>query len=102
MDNDNDNDAYVVATSSLKLSMPDSDLYKDARISPVSLTYYGLCLLEGNYSVKLHFAEIKITNDGYGSLGKRIFDIYIQVFIRSIHLFVYILDTYVGHRYINT
>ncbi|XP_065009140.1 probable LRR receptor-like serine/threonine-protein kinase At1g07650 isoform X1 [Musa acuminata AAA Group] len=78
MDNNNDNDAYVVATSSLKLSMPDSDLFKDARISPVSLTYYGLCLLEGNYSVKLHFAEIKITNDGYGSLGKRIFDIYIQ------------------------
>ncbi|XXG90299.1 hypothetical protein AAC387_Pa12g2104 [Persea americana] len=59
--------------------MPDSQLYTTARLSPLSLTYYGLCLCNGNYTVKLHFAEILFSDDkSYSSLGKRIFDIYIQ------------------------
>ncbi|KDP24894.1 hypothetical protein JCGZ_25156 [Jatropha curcas] len=50
-----------------------------ARISPISLTYYGFCMGNGNYTVGLHFAEIMFTNDNtYNSLGRRIFDIYIQ------------------------
>ncbi|RWR96265.1 Protein kinase domain-containing protein [Cinnamomum micranthum f. kanehirae] len=59
--------------------MPDFDLNTTARLSPLSLTYYGLCLGNGNYIVKLHFAEIVFTDDRtYSSIGKRIFDVYIQ------------------------
>ncbi|KAI3865170.1 hypothetical protein MKX03_016110 [Papaver bracteatum] len=48
-------------------------------VSSLSLTYYGFCLLNGNYIVKLHFAEIIFdANDSYGSLGRRVFDIYVQ------------------------
>jgi len=60
--------------------MPDSVLYETARVSPISLTYYGMCLENGNYTVSLNFAEIMFTDDNtYSSLGRRIFDVYIQV-----------------------
>ncbi|CBI30750.3 unnamed protein product, partial [Vitis vinifera] len=50
-----------------------------ARRAPTSLIYYGFCLENGEYTVRLHFAEIEITdNEAYRSLGQRIFDIYIQ------------------------
>ncbi|KAL0442596.1 UNVERIFIED_CONTAM: putative LRR receptor-like serine/threonine-protein kinase RFK1, partial [Sesamum latifolium] len=56
-----------------------SDLYSTARLSPLSLTYFHYGLENGNYNVSLHFAEILFTNDStYNSLGKRMFDIYIQ------------------------
>ncbi|KAK4421131.1 putative LRR receptor-like serine/threonine-protein kinase RFK1 [Sesamum alatum] len=56
-----------------------SDLYTRARLSPVSLTYFHYCLENGSYNVSLHFAEILFTNDKtYNSLGRRMFDIYIQ------------------------
>lgn len=56
-----------------------SNLYATARLSPISLTYFAYCLENGNYSVKLHFAEIEFANDKtYNSLGRRYFDIYIQ------------------------
>lgn len=56
-----------------------SELLKDARISPLSLTYYGFCLSNGKYTVKLYFAETMFTdNQTFSSLGRRIFDIYIQ------------------------
>ncbi|THG01409.1 hypothetical protein TEA_002871 [Camellia sinensis var. sinensis] len=55
------------------------ELYSTARILPLSLTYFRYCLENENYIVSLHFAEILFTNDNtYSSLGKRIFDIYIQ------------------------
>ncbi|KAI4333050.1 hypothetical protein L6164_017904 [Bauhinia variegata] len=55
------------------------ELYTNARASPNSLTYYGFCLANGIYTVKLHFAEIMFDDDGtYNSLGRRIFDVYIQ------------------------
>ncbi|XP_039687023.1 probable leucine-rich repeat receptor-like serine/threonine-protein kinase At3g14840 [Medicago truncatula] len=61
------------------LAMDNGELYMDARVSPLSLTYYGFCLGNGNYTVNLHFAEIMFTDDQtYNSLGRRIFDIYIQ------------------------
>ncbi|AES66495.2 putative protein kinase RLK-Pelle-DLSV family [Medicago truncatula] len=61
------------------LTMADTELYMDARGSPISLTYYGFCLAKGRYTVNLHFAEIMFTNDqSYGSLGRRVFDIYLQ------------------------
>lgn len=56
-----------------------SQLYRDARLSPLSLTYFGFCLRNGNYTVSLHFAEIIFTDDrNFSSLGRRIFDVYIQ------------------------
>eukprot|EP00268_Persea_americana_P030922 TRINITY_DN2_c2_g3_i1.p1 TRINITY_DN2_c2_g3~~TRINITY_DN2_c2_g3_i1.p1 ORF type:complete len:1013 (-),score=123.92 TRINITY_DN2_c2_g3_i1:291-3329(-) len=71
-------DNYI-GTNISRLTMPDSQLYTTARLSPLSLTYYGFCLWDGNYTVKLHFAEIMFSdNESYLSLGKRIFDIYIQ------------------------
>ncbi|XVF87259.1 hypothetical protein PTKIN_Ptkin18bG0104600 [Pterospermum kingtungense] len=55
------------------------ELYTTARLSPLSLTYYHYCLENGNYTVTLHFAEIQFSNNAsYGSLGRRMFDIYIQ------------------------
>ncbi|XP_060194548.1 probable leucine-rich repeat receptor-like serine/threonine-protein kinase At3g14840 isoform X2 [Lycium barbarum] len=57
----------------------ESELYTTARLSALSLTYYGRCLVNGNYTVKLHFAEIVIRdNRSSQSLGKRLFDVYIQ------------------------
>ncbi|KAF8409124.1 hypothetical protein HHK36_005197 [Tetracentron sinense] len=74
MDNDS-GDKYISELNNT--SIPS--LYTNARISPISLTYYGFCLKNGNYTVKLHFAEIMFTGDKtYSSLGRRIFDIYIQ------------------------
>ncbi|KAK7320404.1 hypothetical protein VNO77_29838 [Canavalia gladiata] len=80
MDNDIDSDPYIVAnTSRLNVSVPNSQLYTTARVSPLALTYYGLCLINGNYTVKLHFAEIIFVNDSsFNSLGRRVFDVYIQ------------------------
>ncbi|GKV53169.1 hypothetical protein SLEP1_g59707 [Rubroshorea leprosula] len=57
----------------------NSELYTDARLSPLSLTYYLRCLANGTYSVTLYFAEIVIRdNRSFYSLGRRIFDIYVQ------------------------
>lgn len=57
-----------------------STFYTTARGSPLSLTYYGFCLKNGNYTVQLHFAEIVFNDEiAYNMLGRRIFDIYIQV-----------------------
>lgn len=73
---------YYVATNSSPLSIANPTLYMTARNSPLSLTYYGFCLQKGNYSVKLHFSEIIFTNDStLGSVGRRVFDVYIQVTI---------------------
>ncbi|PNT64422.1 hypothetical protein BRADI_4g28367v3 [Brachypodium distachyon] len=78
MDNNINDDSYI-ATSTSKLTIPSSQLYARARLSPLSLTYYGLCMHNGSYTVKLHFAEIVFTNDStYCSLGKRKFNVFIQ------------------------
>ncbi|XP_062008977.1 probable LRR receptor-like serine/threonine-protein kinase At1g07650 [Rosa rugosa] len=81
MDNDVDADIYIKSNTSAlsNVSVIDSELYTTARASAISLTYYGLCLLNGNYTIKLHFAEIVFTNDkSFNSLGERMFDVYIQ------------------------
>ncbi|CAK9151740.1 unnamed protein product [Ilex paraguariensis] len=78
LDDSKPEDSYIYRNSS-SLSANTSKLYMDARLSPLSLTYYAICLLNGNYKVDLHFAEIMFTDDRtYSSLGRRIFDIYIQ------------------------
>ncbi|MED6106713.1 hypothetical protein PIB30_007036 [Stylosanthes scabra] len=71
-------DYYTWSTTN-KLAMENDELYRDARVSPGSLTYYAFCMGNGNYTVNLHFAEIMFTDDKtYSSLGRRVFDIYIQ------------------------
>ncbi|XP_025799905.1 probable LRR receptor-like serine/threonine-protein kinase At1g07650 isoform X2 [Panicum hallii] len=78
MDDNNPDDNFI-ATSTSKLAIPNSELYTKARRSALSLTYYGLCMFSGSYTVELHFAEIVFTNDStYSSLGKRRFNVFIQ------------------------
>uniref|UniRef100_A0A7N0REY2 non-specific serine/threonine protein kinase n=1 Tax=Kalanchoe fedtschenkoi TaxID=63787 RepID=A0A7N0REY2_KALFE len=75
-DNNFLNTRYIASHSSPSLL---SELYTTARISPLSLTYYRYCMINGSYTVNLHFAELQFTNDStFASLGKRAFDIYIQ------------------------
>lgn len=67
-------------TTSTSLNGTYPTIYETARLSPLSLKYYGLCLREGSYKVQLHFAEIIFSDDQtFSSLGKRIFDVSIQV-----------------------
>lgn len=73
------NPQYIYSSSSQFKNTLDSELFQTTRISAGSLRYYGLGLENGNYTVKLHFAEIAILDPPtWKSLGKRIFDIYIQ------------------------
>ncbi|KAH1144579.1 hypothetical protein GYH30_034691 [Glycine max] len=73
--------ADYIATNQLSLDINGPDYYHTARIAPLYLNYYGLCMLNGNYKVKLHFAEIAFSDDqSYCNLGKRVFDVSIQGF----------------------
>ncbi|KAH0985489.1 hypothetical protein GBA52_012666 [Prunus armeniaca] len=68
-----------IANNVSVLRMKNSELYTSARLSPLSLTYYARCFRNGNYTVKLHFSEITIRGHrSFRSVGRRIFDIYIQ------------------------
>ncbi|KAK6917743.1 Serine-threonine/tyrosine-protein kinase, catalytic domain, partial [Dillenia turbinata] len=65
--------------NNLSYLMKLPELYRTARLSPLSITYFGFCLENGNYTVLLHFAEIIFADEGaFNSLGRRLFDIYIQ------------------------
>ncbi|GLT67955.1 hypothetical protein SLA2020_402270 [Shorea laevis] len=73
------NELRFISTNQSELSMKDYQLYLNARLSAISLTYYAFCMGDGNYTVNLHFAEIMFSDDKtYSSLGRRIFSIYIQ------------------------
>ncbi|XP_058754547.1 probable leucine-rich repeat receptor-like serine/threonine-protein kinase At3g14840 isoform X2 [Vicia villosa] len=79
IDSDQLGATYYSTKYTSTLTMVDAELYMTARVSPISLTYYGFCLENGSYTVNLHFAEIMIRDDQtYGSLGRRVFDIYLQ------------------------
>ena len=81
---------YIADNVSI-LTMNESELYTRARLSPLSFTYYANCLAKGTYKVKLHFAEIVIRdNRSFYSLGRRIFDIYVQVFYQ-IYFSLYVI-----------
>ncbi|KAL4627304.1 hypothetical protein ACB092_05G157400, partial [Castanea dentata] len=68
-----------VANNVSILKMNEFELYTSARLSPLSITYYARCLANGPYKLKLHFAELVIRdNRSFYSLGRRIFDIYVQ------------------------
>ncbi|KAI8560684.1 hypothetical protein RHMOL_Rhmol04G0276100 [Rhododendron molle] len=76
--NDINNPQYTSVSSS-QFTTLDSELLQTARISPGSLRYFGLGLENGNYNVTLHFAETAFLNPPtWKSLGRRVFDIYIQ------------------------
>ncbi|XP_078431218.1 putative LRR receptor-like serine/threonine-protein kinase At1g53430 [Wolffia australiana] len=73
------NSLPFVAENTSVLEIPDPKLYIQARLSPLSLKYYGLCLQPGNYTLQLHFAEIIFTpGKTFGNLGRRLFDVSIQ------------------------
>lgn len=74
-----DDDKFITSTS-LRLSTDSPHLYKTARRSALSLVYYAFCLQNGAYNVRLHFMEIQFSDqEVYSRLGRRIFDVYVQV-----------------------
>ncbi|KAL5707367.1 hypothetical protein ACHQM5_018273 [Ranunculus cassubicifolius] len=63
----------------------DQNIYSTARLAPLSLKYYIRCLRKGSYTLNLHFAEIMLTaNEANNTLGRRIFDVYVQVRTQSV------------------
>ncbi|MBA0606322.1 hypothetical protein Godav_018803, partial [Gossypium davidsonii] len=69
----------VLISENNQLTSSIGQLYINARLSPSSLTYYAFCLYNATYNVSLHFAEIEFTDGkNYSSIGRRIFDVYIQ------------------------
>ena len=73
---------YVENTLTQVLSTNTPELYQTSRISPGSLRYFGLGLENGPYTVHLLFAETAFadrSSQTWESLGRRVFDIYIQV-----------------------
>ncbi|KAJ9671361.1 hypothetical protein PVL29_025181 [Vitis rotundifolia] len=72
-------DHSYLAKNTSALNSEDAEIYQTARLAPISLKYYGLCLRKGPYKVRLHFAEIMFSNNQtFGSLGRRLFDVSIQ------------------------
>ncbi|GKE56954.1 probable leucine-rich repeat receptor-like serine/threonine-protein kinase isoform X1 [Tanacetum coccineum] len=72
----NDTSNEYIATNVFVLSLNRTELNTTTRHSPLSLTYYGRCLANGNYTVTLHFAEIVFRdNKSYHGLGRRVFDV---------------------------
>ncbi|XP_048321270.2 probable LRR receptor-like serine/threonine-protein kinase At1g53440 [Ziziphus jujuba] len=81
--------AEYIASNKFSLNVTGPEYYQTARLSPISLKYYGLCMLKGSYKVQLHFAEIMFTdNETYSSVGKRIFDVSIQgnIFLKDFNI----------------
>ncbi|XP_010479905.1 PREDICTED: probable LRR receptor-like serine/threonine-protein kinase At1g53430 [Camelina sativa] len=75
----NDKATYIATDTFNLINKSTPEYYKTARLSPQSLKYYGLCMKRGSYKVQLHFAEIMFSNDRtFNSLGRRVFDIYVQ------------------------
>uniref|UniRef100_A0A0E0AS28 non-specific serine/threonine protein kinase n=1 Tax=Oryza glumipatula TaxID=40148 RepID=A0A0E0AS28_9ORYZ len=78
------NASYLIYTPYQFRNTLDSELFQTARMSPSSLRYYGIGLKNGIYDVKLQFAEIFFPdNQSWQSVGRRIFDIYIQGELRE-------------------
>ncbi|KAG1348057.1 putative LRR receptor-like serine/threonine-protein kinase [Cocos nucifera] len=76
---DNRNADNILTSASQFSNTREPELYQTARLSPSSLRYYGLGLENGNYTIKLHFAETQILDPPHWtSGGRRVFDIYIQ------------------------
>ncbi|RID71614.1 hypothetical protein BRARA_C03541 [Brassica rapa] len=79
LDDERDLKVTTLWTNTSELKTAEPSLYTQARLSAISLTYLALCLGNGSYTVKLHFAETMFgNNETYSSLGRRFFDIYVQ------------------------
>ncbi|KAL9684537.1 hypothetical protein QQ045_021978 [Rhodiola kirilowii] len=73
--------SYVDNTLSQILNTDTPELFQTSRVSAGSLRYYGLGLDNGPYTISLMFAEIDFqsrSSQTWQSLGRRVFDIYIQ------------------------
>lgn len=83
---DSSNSYYTIYSSRPFQNTQDSELFQTARISPSSLRYYGLGLENGNYTVTLQFADFDFEDSlSWKSLGRRVFDIYLQVGYNHAH-----------------
>ncbi|CAL8148933.1 unnamed protein product [Prunus armeniaca] len=79
---DNSSQSFVETTHT-QVSGADltPEIFETSRVSPGSLRYYGLGLQNGPYTVTLQFAETVFASrdtQTSQSLGRRLFDIYIQ------------------------
>ncbi|XP_014494245.1 probable LRR receptor-like serine/threonine-protein kinase At1g56130 [Vigna radiata var. radiata] len=76
----NNNPEYTKFVSNQFTNTMNTELFQTARVSPSSLRYYGLGLENGFYNITLQFAETAILDSAgrWESLGRRVFDIYIQ------------------------
>ncbi len=78
--NEASNGSYAIYSPQQFQSALNSELFQTARMSPSSLRYYGIGLENGNYTVSLEFAEFVYPNSlTSNSIGRRVFDIYVQV-----------------------
>ena len=85
---DNRSADFILRSTSQFSNTREPELYQTARMSPSSLRYYGLGLENGNYTIKLHFAETKFLDPpNWTSVGRRVFDIYIQVSVLKSFVF---------------
>ena len=77
---DASNVSSIIYSSHQFLNTLDTELFRNARMSPSSLRYYGIGLENGNYTVTLQFAEFAFPDaQSWKSRGRRVFDIYAQV-----------------------
>ncbi|XP_027156876.1 probable LRR receptor-like serine/threonine-protein kinase At1g53430 [Coffea eugenioides] len=72
-----DDDEFIL-NKTCNISNSDASLYSNARIAPISLKYYGFCLKNDTYTVKLHFAEIGWDTNTSSTIRKRVFDVEVQ------------------------
>lgn len=82
-------DKYML-NDTCKIHAGDAQLYRTARLSSISLKYYGFCLKTGMYKVNLHFAEISSSKNRVShSKAGRLFDVDIQVRYQNhlVHLY---------------
>ncbi|KAE8719973.1 putative LRR receptor-like serine/threonine-protein kinase [Hibiscus syriacus] len=78
---DRKNQQYVENTRGQVRGTNTPALYQTSRLSPGSLRYYGLGLETGLYTIRLFFAETGFhdrNSQSWDSLGRRVFDVYIQ------------------------
>ncbi|KAG6642583.1 hypothetical protein CIPAW_09G150200 [Carya illinoinensis] len=83
---DRNDPTYVQITLAQVTGTNTPELFQYSRISPGSLRYYGLGLQNGPYNVSMLFAETAFADRNsqtWKSLGRRVFDIYIQGSLRQ-------------------
>jgi hypothetical protein len=86
---------YIIYNTSQFNNTQDSKLFQTARMSPSSLRYYGVGLENGNYIITLQFAEFDFEDTPtWKSLGRRVFDIYLQAGSTHAHHLHLLILTY--------